>query len=69
MVIPQPTVPYSGEVRAREDDFDDDPRFYIGTDARFPDLVCGECGTVLATGTEVKDVVLQCGHCRAFNQA
>jgi hypothetical protein len=67
-VVPLPHNAPEGTVLTRDDDFDDDPRFFIGTDARFPDLLCGECGVVLATGTDVKDLVMQCGGCRAFNQ-
>ena len=68
-IVPFPHDAPAGTVLTREDDFDDDPRFFVGTNAAFPDLLCGECGTILATGSDVHDLVLQCGQCRAFNQA
>jgi hypothetical protein len=55
-------------VLIRPDGYTGDTRFFHNGLGVAPDLLCGECGSVLVEGVAIADMVLQCGQCRAFNE-
>lgn len=65
-VIPEPEPNTRSVLRAKMDG-----PYFRGQDSALPDLVCGLCSHVLATGIDrlqIIDLVLHCKNCGAFNE-
>ena len=44
--------------------------YFVGTDPLVPDLLCGNCGLILATmipSSQLREIVMQCPMCEQLN--